>query len=170
MRRLVARDVMNPEVLSVRADMSVMALAAFLIDNEISGAPVEDENGRLVGVVSLTDIAVATSDVDDRDSERDAATSARHRGEPGRPGFYAHGWEDKLAAEELAGFDLAGEELTVRDIMTPAVFAVDLDTPVPKVAETMLANHVHRLLVTRGDQVAGIITSSDLLGLLVEES
>ncbi len=33
----------------------------------------------------------------------------------------------------------------------------------------MIQNHVHRILVTREDRVVGIISTSDLLGLLVEE-
>ena len=160
MRRLVARDVMNPEVLSIHVDSSVAELATFLLDNEISGAPVEDGNGHLVGVVSLTDIAMAASE---------SGGLTVDQPDQGKNAFFAHGWEDKVAREELVGFHLDDQELAVRDIMTPAVFAVDADMPVSKVAATMLENHVHRLVVTQGAQVAGIITTSDLLGLLADE-
>ena len=64
---------------------------------------------------------------------------------------------------------LEGEGLLVREIMTPAVYSVPEDLPVSRVAETMIDSHIHRLLVTRGTQVVGIITTSDLLGLLVDE-
>lgn len=60
-------------------------------------------------------------------------------------------------------------ELTVGAIMTPSVFTVREETPVSEIAEAMVENHVHRLLVTREDRVVGIIAASDLLGLLVEE-
>ncbi len=56
MKRLTAKDVMNEDVLSVGMDWSVEYLTDFLVENGISGAPVTSENGKLVGVVSLTDI------------------------------------------------------------------------------------------------------------------
>ncbi|HPA96259.1 MAG: CBS domain-containing protein [Acidobacteria bacterium] len=157
MRQLVARDVMNSEVLTVRDDMSVEEVAAQLADNEISGAPVEDRDGRLVGVVSVTDIALA------------ATSGGKLASDRSNPAFYVRGWEDRMEAEELAGLRLEGEGLLVREIMTPAVYSVPEDLPVSRVAETMIDSHIHRLLVTRGTQVVGIITTSDLLGLLVDE-
>lgn len=48
---------MNPNVLAVRADMSVRELAEFLALHQISGAPVLDARGRAVGVVSVTDVS-----------------------------------------------------------------------------------------------------------------
>lgn len=127
MRPITARDLMNPEVLTVETSMLVRDLAAFLVDNEISGAPVEDAEGRLVGVVSLVDLAA--SQIDD-------------------------------------------ERLTVAEIMTPALYTIDENATVSEVASTMLDGHVHRLLVTgeKPDSVVGIVSTSDLLGLLVEES
>jgi len=154
---MVARDVMNPDVLSVRDDMSVTDLAEFLTDNEISGAPVEDAEGRLIGVVSLTDVAAAFT------GQRDQAVLTH-----GEPDFYLRNWEDKFNAEDLAGLRVADSEATVGEIMTPSIFAVEDETPVSTVAERMIHSHVHRLLVTRERRVVGIITTSDLLGLLVE--
>lgn len=161
MRPITAADVMNPEVLTVPADMPVASLASFLVEREISGAPVADAAGHLVGVVSVTDIALAASGGADR--ARDG----------GRPDFFARGFENGPTRDELDRFDLNGSlnngNLIVRDIMTPDVFTVPEDTPVPELAELMLDNHVHRLLVTRGEKVVGIVSTSDLLGLLVEE-
>jgi len=156
MRGLVARDVMNPEVLTVRDDMTVAALAEYLVDNEISGAPVEDVEGRLIGVVSLTDVAEAMAGHDQVVGDRP------------QPSFYVHGWEDQVNPEELSGLRITESQLTVGEIMTPAVFAVDEELPVAHVAEKMIHSHLHRLLVTRSHKVVGILTTSDLLGLLVE--
>jgi CBS domain-containing protein len=157
MRALVARDVMNPNVLAVRDDMSVTDLAEFLIDNEISGAPVEDAEGRLVGVVSLTDVAASFTG-------RDQAVL-----DHSEPDFYLRGWEEKFNAEDLAGLRVADSEATVGEIMTPSIFAVEDEMPISKVAERMIHSHVHRLLVTRDRKVVGILTTSDLLGLLVDD-
>ncbi len=53
--------------------------------------------------------------------------------------------------------------------MTPTVYSVPEDATVPEIASMMLSGHLHRLLVTRDDRPIGIVSTSDLLGLLVEE-
>lgn len=156
MRQMVARDVMNAEIVTVREDMNVDEVAGILADNEISGAPVEDAEGRLVGVVSVTDIALASSQGGQLVADRS------------NPDFYVRGWEESAEPEEMRGLHVERENLVVREIMTPAVYSVPEDTPVSRIAETMIDSHIHRVLLTRGEQVVGIITSSDLLGLLVE--
>ena len=157
MRTLVARDVMNSEVITVRDDMSVAELADFLVDNEISGAPVEDVEGRLIGVVSLTDIAESFTGRDEAVVDHSEAD------------YYVRSWEEKFNPEDLAGLRIAESDATVGEIMTPAVFAVDEEMPISRVAEKMIHSHLHRLLVTRDRKVVGILTTSDLLGLLVED-
>jgi len=87
---------MNPKVLTVREDMSVHALARFLVDNEITGAPVENASGKLVGVVSLVDIASAASD------------SGNVTSDQSNPDFFVRGWEDKIDLEEMIDFRLFG--------------------------------------------------------------
>jgi len=156
MRLITAADLMNPRVLTVRDDLTVRELANVLVENEISGAPVEDHSGKLVGVVSLTDIAAALADDEEPDGERGD--------------FFLSEWEDDgMSREEIEELGLDEAELTVGEIMTPEVFTVREDTPVSEIAEAMIQNHVHRILVTREDRVVGIISTSDLLGLLVEE-
>jgi CBS domain-containing protein len=157
MRALTARDLMNPDVLKVRDDMSLTDLAEFLTENEISGAPVEDDEGRLVGIVSLSDLAAAIT------GERDQAVL-----DHSEPNFFLRSWEEKFNAEDLAGLRIAESEAKVGEIMTPSIFAVDEEAPVSQIAEKMIHSHVHRLLVTRNHRTVGILTTSDLLGLLVE--
>lgn len=156
MRLITASDLMNPRVLTVSQDMGVPELANFLVANDISGAPVVDGSGKLVGVVSLNDIAEALADDEDEDGERST-------------GFFASEWDEGLSPEEIEELPADATELTVADIMTPDVFTVGEETPVSEIAEAMISSHVHRLLVTREDRVVGIISTSDLLGLLVEE-
>ena len=51
---------MNPEILTVSEEMSVEEAAAFLTEQEITGAPVENSEGDLVGVISVVDIAASS--------------------------------------------------------------------------------------------------------------
>ncbi len=157
MRKITARDLMNPEVLTVPDTMSVRELARFLLDRQISGAPVVDEAGELVGVVSVTDIAAVASD------EADIVDDTSN------PDFYLRDLQAAYSEEEVASFHIEEDDLAVSDIMTPTVFSVDEEAPVSEVAATMLDGHLHRVLVTANGQVVGIISTSDLLGLLIDE-
>jgi CBS domain-containing protein len=157
MRKITAHDLMNPDVLTVRDSMSVRELARFLLDKQISGAPVVDEKGNLAGVVSLTDIvAVASNDVDVANDRRN-------------PDFYLRDLEETYSEEEVQNFRIEEEDLPVREIMTPTVYSVDEEATVSEIASMMLDGHLHRILVTRNGTAVGIISTSDLLGLLVEE-
>lgn len=157
MRALTAREIMNPNVLCVTEDRSVRELAAFLSENQITGAPVVDAEGKLVGMVSVTDVA-------ENDAERPDVA-----GDWSDPARSVRGWEDRMNAEDLRPLHMESDDLTVRDIMTPTIYTVPEDTPVAAVARTMVAGRIHRLLVTRGGRVSGIVTSLDLLKLLCDE-
>lgn len=157
MRVLTAKDVMNRHVVSVPADWTLEELAQFLVDKAISGAPVKDENGKLIGVVSLTDI-VRHDSLAELDLRADTPSD-----------YYLHGWESKLAPEELSSFHVEEKaQLTVRDLMTPIIFKVDESTPIQDVADVMLGGRIHRLLVTGGEQIVGIVTTMDMLRAIRE--
>lgn len=158
MRPITAADLMNPDVLTVPENMTVRELARYLTDNQITGAPVENLGGKLIGVVSVVDIATVASDGGNVRTDRSS------------PDFYVRGWEDKLSPEEMKDFRVDNEDLQVGEIMTPAVFSVGEDATVTEIASAMLRGHLHRLLVTRDDRPVGIVSTSDLLGLLVEEA
>jgi predicted transcriptional regulator len=83
MRTLTANDVMNTEVLTVRVDLTVRELAAFLTEKQISGAPVVDLDGRLVGVVSVTDVAESDAERPDLVGDRSSPTSPSAHGRSG---------------------------------------------------------------------------------------
>jgi CBS domain-containing protein len=142
MRPITAKDLMNPEILTVPEELPVSELARFLISNEITGAPVSGSDGQLVGVVSVVDIVRSETEEDDG---------------PPPPG------------ESNGEAETGEEELCVADIMTPAIYAVDEDAPVSDIARKMLQGHFHRVLVTRDGRPVGIVTTSDLLGLLLDE-
>jgi len=147
MRPIVASDLMNPDVVTVNEALSVEALAQFLTDNEISGAPVVDGEGSLIGVVSMVDVAKVAA-------HADATHGNFLRTEPGY--------------ESIEFDDQAEETLTVVDVLTPTVFTVAEDASVSEVASIMMRHHLHRVLVINDDEeLVGIISTSDLLGLLI---
>ena len=151
--KLTVSQVMQRDVLAVNADWSLDTLAGFLVDNSISGAPVTADDGELIGVVSLTDI-VRQSSMPDSD------TGNTHD-------VYLYALERRMGQEELRSFHTEHESpVLVRDIMTPMIFEVGEDTTVQEVADTMLRGGIHRVFVTRGKKLAGIVTALDMLKVI----
>src|SRR6266545_2136962 len=124
---VAAKQVMNPDVITVRDDMSVQEVAAFLTENQISGAPVEDGEGRLVGVVSYADIARATADPNALEPP------------PPEPEYFMRGWEEApFSVEDMRGMHIATPGLTVAEIMTPRLHTIHDEASVSAVARLML--------------------------------
>jgi CBS domain-containing protein len=153
MRAQTAEDLMSPKVLAVHDFWSLENVANFLVTNKITGAPVANDAGHLVGVISLMDLARYQMKPDDFGKK-----------ETSSPGyFYAEtDAEPKVEPQKLP-------ELTAGDLMTPAVFKVDPDTSLSTVANIMIENRLHRLLVVRGMETVGIITSLDMLKKIRDE-
>lgn len=158
MRPIVASDLMTSDVLTVKAEMTVSELASFLSDHEITGAPVEDDEGQLVGVVSVVDVARADSEEAGRRTGRESVEADS----------YVHDWDRTLADGEIQVRHLRNDRVTVEDIMNPTVHSVESEATVPEIATKMLNLHLHRLLVVEDGRLAGIISTSDLIGLLIE--
>jgi CBS domain-containing protein len=150
-----AAELMRPNPVSIRGDASVGEAVALLSDKGFSAAPVIDESGRPVGVVSRSDILV-------HDRERTDYV-------PAVPDYY-EGEEIRIGPAEFAdtGFQVVDVDRTcVRDIMTPVVFAVSPHTPPRKVISEMLSRKVHRLFVVDSDGVlVGVISATDVLRYL----
>jgi len=141
-----ARDIMTPEVYAVTETTSLQTLTKLLRDHEISGAPVLNSQGWPVGVVSMYDLVYQGG------IESDPALPASQYWDSGAHlprGFH------ELKADHA--------ELTVKDIMTPAMYAVEESTPLSVVCEYFLRGRIHRVLVTREGELCGIITSTDLI-------
>jgi len=150
----IAKDIMTPHVKSVPQNWTMQKFADFLSQNDISGSPVADAQGNVVGIATLKDIADfhfnnVNSEYEDQMSEEELRESRRLR---------------MMIFEGLAKIPVE-----VGDIMTPIVFSVEETASVKEVAEIMMAEHLHRIFVKNADQLVGIITTYDLLKIIVEE-
>jgi CBS domain-containing protein len=133
-----AAELMTANPQSLRRNATVVEAAAFLSTRGFSAAPVIDEAGRPVGVVSRTDL------------------------------LHHHGQRAvRLLAAPLGrgeGGSEPGGEAPVRDVMTPTVFCVHADTPAEKLVENMLALNVRRLFVVDDAGVlVGVVSAFDVL-------
>ena len=149
-----ARDVMQTSVATVQPDTPLAQVARFFVDEGIHGAPVVDEIERLVGVVSVTDLLRAVEEM----HGSGAATAVYFRD------VLEYSGPDWSSAPQ--DFQDRLEQLTAADVMQTSVVTVGEDATVPEIAKLMRANGIHRVLVTRGDMLVGIISALDLVGLL----
>src|SRR5262245_18503794 len=115
-----AAELMSPNPLSLREDITLKEAIAFLVDRNLSGAPVIDEAGRPVGVLSQTDILIH-----DREEVKHLVPPEPESGMP-----LTRSWWEGFQIEQV-------DTTPVRDLMTPAVFCVDLDTAASSVVEQL---------------------------------
>jgi CBS domain-containing protein len=151
-----ASDLMSPNPLSINAQSTVREAVTFLTEKGFSAAPVIDHAGRPVGVVSRADILVH-----DRENVEYV---------PSRADYYDSCEPTVTSTGETLpkGFQVEKVDRTrVRDIMTPAVFAVEPETSAQEVVETMTRLKVHRLFVVgEGGVLVGVISALDIVAHL----
>lgn len=148
-----AADLMSRDPVSIRQSATIKEAAAFLIERDISAAPVIDEAGRPVGVISSTDIV-------------------RHNGAiqgatPSTSDYYSVA--NLLCPPALRNMVHAkkSEHVQVRDIMTPTLLSVSPEDSVITVISNLLAMKVHRLFVIDASGVlVGVISTFDVLSKL----
>jgi CBS domain-containing protein len=139
-------DVMNTTVISVKPEMTVRDAAKVLVDHGISGAPVLDASGGLVGMLSEGDLIHRT----------ELETGERRRS----------WWLDHLSASRDAVDYVKSHGLAVADVMTQDVVSVDETAPLSEVANLMETRHIKRLPVLRDGQLVGIVSRANLVQAL----
>lgn len=145
---LRAKDLMTDNPVSIRRTATVREAIALLTERGFSAAPVIDEAGRPIGVVSRTDILI---------HEREHVHQA--------------GMEDTTEWDSIPfvrgreGFSIEIPDPTpVEEIMTPIIFTVSLMTTAREVVKQMLGLKVHHLFVVDSEEVlVGVISTLDVL-------
>jgi CBS domain-containing protein len=157
---LEAKNLMAPNPVSIRHDATIREAMEVLTDRGFGAAPVIDEAGRPIGVVSRTDILI---------HERECARHAHVADGTGSTGAYTD-WDLFPDPELSEGFSIeVTDPTTVREIMTPAIFTVALNTPAREVVRRMLALKVHHLFVSDSDMaLIGVISPLDIMRRLAD--
>ncbi|HEX7088929.1 MAG TPA: CBS domain-containing protein [Longimicrobiales bacterium] len=171
---LRVRDIMQTDVATASPEMTVRELARLWEEHGISGTPVCDASGKVLGVVSATDLVrLAAEGVDASDV---AAREVDYPPEEVEEDAPEAAWYYYLASEapELYGgrdgiTETAFEEATVGEIMTRAIFSVRANATVAELARFLLRAGIHRALVMEGGKLIGIVTASDVLRVVAGE-
>ena len=142
-----AEDVMTRDVISIAPDATVLQAARLMLQHHISGLPVVDKDGKLVGVLSEGDFL------------RRRETRTEHKRSrwleflmgPGRiAAEYSHSHGSKVA-----------------EVMTTEVQTVDEVTALEDIVDLMERKRIKRVPVVCGGQLVGIVTRSNLMHAMV---
>ncbi len=141
-----AKDVMTSPVISVEPDESIWQAVRTMLQRHISGLPVIDKQGRLVGIVSEGDFL------------RRAETGTQRR--------RARWLEFLIGPGRLADEYTRSHGRKIGDIMTPDPLTVTEETSLDEVVRTMEKRRIKRLPVVRGNVAVGILTRANLVHAL----
>ena len=140
---MLAYQIMSRQVITVNIAASVADAIGIMLRHHVSGLPVIDATGRLVGIVSEGDFI------------RRAEIGTEHK--RGR-------WLTFLAGADRVALDFARSHgRKVGEIMTKDPITISEETPLPEIVEIMEAHNLKRLPVMRGDSLVGMVTRTDFL-------
>ena len=148
---LTARDIMTREVITITDDATVKELARILSIHQISGVPVINDKGKLVGVVTESDLIYQTKKVH-IPTVITILDSVFYLENP-----------DKLEDEmkKMAG-------IKVKDILTSKPVTVTEETQLDEIATIMAEKNVHTLPVVNQDILVGVIGKKDIIRTLID--
>ncbi|NPV90983.1 MAG: CBS domain-containing protein [Firmicutes bacterium] len=149
---MLAKDIMTREVITVSPDTPVTEVAEVLLENRISGLPVVNAEGELMGVVSEADLLYKEKDV----------KGPRTLSILGAIIYLERPQRLENELKKIAG-------AKVRDVMTKEVVTVHEDTPIHEIANVMIDRGINRVPVMRHKNLVGIITRADIVRSLLSD-
>jgi len=138
---MFVKEIMTKEVITVSPDASLKEIGEILKEKRISGIPVVDENGNVVGIVTLTDLLRILDQI-----------------------YKWKEMEKRVAGLKLS--EMREEEKSkakVRDIMTKDVFTISEDGTIDDVMRMMFGKGIHTIPVIKDGKLVGIMGKRDLV-------
>jgi len=143
---LTARDIMNREVYTVDPETSVEEVGRLFIEKDLSGAPVVDDEGRLIGIVTENDLI-------SQEKRFHIPTIIRI-------------FDAFIPLESDAKVEAEIKKMTattVSEISSGEVITVEEDTPLNDIATIMTEKKIHLLPVLKEGKIVGIIGKKDII-------
>ena len=148
------RDIMTPDVLTVKADTSVNDVAKLLGQRDISGVPVVDDQRHVIGIITELDLIVRNTRLE---MPRFIEVLDWGRIPLERPGHLRERLQHMLGTE-------------ARDVMTAKVITIEPDAEVEDLAELMVKQRVNPVPVVDADgRLIGIVSRADLVDMMAAQ-
>jgi len=145
-----AEDIMTREVVTVRPETSITELARLFSDRGISGAPVVDAEGQLLGIVTESDLMRRVAAPQDR-----------------KPGLFSGLLSDPA---ELARHFARSHGRTAQDVMTTTPLTLGPDVPIDRVAKLLEEKDIRRVPIVAAGRLLGVVSRADLLKAVLTET
>lgn len=148
---MLVKDIMTKNVITVKKDASICEIAQTIVDHDISGLPVVDEEGKVCGIVSEGDLV----------RKEFAPELPDELCILGAVIYYSGLREYQDAFRKIAA-------ISAEQLMTKKVVAVHEDDDVSKVAKIMYDKHVKRVPVLDGEKhLLGIVSRRDIVKMML---
>lgn len=138
---MLLKDMMTRNVITVSPNSSLREVGQMLKEKKISGIPVIETDGSIVGIVTVTDILKILKEI--------------------------YQWQEierktvGLSVSELLGKESLNKK--VKDVMTKNVFTLDENKTVKDLMQLMFTKNAHTIPITRDGRLVGIIGKRDLV-------
>ena len=156
---LVAADVMQRDLVTIGPQDNLRDALALMTDNHITGLPVMAGRGQCIGLVGATDILNYEQEHAEETAETNAEVSQHFDPEKQQ-------WESvRVTSFALDEFG----DVSVQEVMTRDLISVRRETPLQEVAQRMVQDNVHRVLVLDEEQrLYGIVSAFDLVRIIAQ--
>ena len=147
----LVKDIMVKKVITIKKDASVEELSELLVKNKISGVPVVDNDGKLVGIATEGDLIIKDSDLH-------------------FPRYFKL-LDSIIYLESLNKFKKSLKKFLgtkVEDVMTAEIKTVKEETPIGEAANMMIKYNINRVPVLDSkDKMVGIVTRADIVKSMI---
>lgn len=143
------KDIMSRDMKSVPPDMNAKDALKFLIEHDVSGLPVVEKDGTLVGVFTEREVLKAVLPVYLKDV-----------------GAFVYGENSKYELKKMAELD----KFLVKDIMRREVSTVEEGASLSEASKIMLTKSERRIVVLRNKKAVGVVTRCDVVKALAEKA
>lgn len=150
---MLAKDIMKKEVVSVREDQTLKDVVELMIKHDVSGLPVVNTSGKVVGIISERDILRHGRKIFMTESISLLGIMLYEQN--------PHSYEEELSK---------ALKLTVREVMVRDVIVVHEDEPVGEIAYIMMEEGVNRVPVLKDGKLVGIIGREDIIRAIADFS
>ena len=151
MDKLTVRDIMQADVVTVGANTTVRELAVTLAEHKISGVPVVDERGKVLGMVSEADVILQDADF--------------------HFPYYIQFLESVIYLQSISKFEERFRKTfgtKVSEVMSKEIVEISPDASVYDAATMMADNKVNRLPVVENGLLVGIVTRGDIVKAIAD--